>query len=164
MIQTYKKLKEWLGSYRIITKAQLQQKMQSYADSVVEDLNNQALEDLEDKVDLVPNKSGSILIEFDGEGGDFGVLVEIDDLSDSCVKILGLLMLHMARGDIVPFVYESLAGWAEDDDFDERMEFNSKLLGEIAEITNILTEELKASKKTAAIKASEVFNYRKREQ
>lgn len=157
MIQTYKKLKDWLGSYRIITKAQLLQEKKSYADAVVEELNREAEEG------LVSNKSGSILIEFDGESGDFGVMVEIDDLSDSCVKILGLLMLHMARGDIVPFVYESLAGWAEEDDFGERMEFNSKLLAEIAEITNILTEELKASKKTAAIRASEVFNYRKRE-
>ena len=157
MIQTYKKLKDWLGSYRIITKAQLLQEKMSYADAVVEELNREAEEG------LVSNKSGSILIEFDGESGDFGVMVEIDDLSDSCVKILGLLMLHMARGDIVPFVYESLAGWAEEDDFGERMEFNSKLLAEIAEITNILTEELKASKKTAAIRASEVFNYRKRE-
>jgi len=163
MIQTYKKLKDWLGSYRIITKAQLLQEKKSYADAVVEELNREALEGLEAEEGLVPNKSGSILIEFDGESGDFGVMVEIDDLSDSCVKILGLLMLHMARGDIVPFVYESLAGWAEEDDFGERMEFNSKLLAEIAEITNILTEELKASKKTAAIRASEVFNYRKRE-
>ena len=73
-------------------------------------------------------------------------------------------MLHMARGDIVPFVYESIAGWAEKDDFGDRIDFNSRLLGEIAEITDILAEELKADKKTAAIRASEVFNYRKREQ
>ena len=68
MIQTYKKLKDWLGSYRIVTKAQLLQEKKLYADAVVEELNREAPEDLEDKVDLVPNKSGSILIEFDGEG------------------------------------------------------------------------------------------------
>lgn len=164
MIQIYKKFKEFLGSYRIITKAQLQQEKLAYCELLLEAnvlQNEKEAEEEEAQSDLVTNKSGSILIEFDAETGDFGVMASVDDTSEMCVKILALLMVHMSSGDITPFVYESLVGWAVEDE--EKMDFNERLGVEIIALTTEITKDRKNSKKTAAIKASEVFNYRKKD-
>jgi hypothetical protein len=118
-------------------------------------------EEIVEEESLVPNVSGSIRLEFDAETGDFGVMVNVEDLSDSCVEIFSLLMVHMANGEIVPFVYESLVGWADDDE--EKKDFNEKVGEKIIGFTSDIIKEKASQKNSTAIRASEVFNYRKKD-
>lgn len=147
MIELFKQLKEWLKNI----------KSKKQEEEEIEEPKQE-----EQPLSLVPNVSGSILIEFDAETGDFGVMASVDDTSETCVKILSLLMVHMATGDITPFVYESLVGWADGDE--EKLDFNERLGAEIIALTTEITEDKAKSRKTAAIKASEVFNYRRKDQ
>jgi len=118
-------------------------------------------EEVVEEESLVPNVSGSIRLEFDAETGDFGVMVNVEDLSDSCVEIFSLLMVHMANGEIVPFVYESLVGWADGDE--EKKDFNEKVGEKIIGYTSEILKEKVSQKNSTAIRASEVFNYRKKD-
>ncbi len=149
MIRLYKKIYEFLQKYKPV---------EEVVEEVVED---EEKESEPEKILLVPNTSGSITIEFDAETGDFGVLASVNDQSEDCVKILSLLMIHLATGDITSFVYESLVGWADDDE--EKKDFNERLGLEIIALTDELTKEKNKAGRKVAAKASEVFNYRKRD-
>ena len=158
MIQIFKKLREWLTTDQIKPHSSQDQinHIGHWAENIEKIIEQEEQE--EQELRLVPNTSGSIRIEFDAETGDFGVMASVDDTSDTCVKILSLLMVHMATGDITPFVYESLVGWAEEDE--EKLDFNERLGLEIIALTTELSEEKKKTERTAAIKASEVFGLR----
>lgn len=161
MIQIFKKLREWLATDQIKPHSSQDQinHIGHWAENIEKIIEQEEQEEQEEEeLHLVPNTSGSIRIEFDAETGDFGVLASVEDTSDTCVKILSLLMVHMATGDITPFVYESLVGWADKDE--EKLDFNERLGLEIIALTTELSEEKKKTERTAAIKASEVFGLR----
>lgn len=116
-------------------------------------------EEMEEEVTRKP--SGTILIDFYSDNGDFNVFADVKDTSDNTVDTLSLLLYHMDHGELSAFVLQSLKLWAGEDD--EKMEFNAKTLVKIVEYDNLVMEsEIKDNEvsEDVAVKASKVFNFR----
>jgi hypothetical protein len=115
-------------------------------------------ENIEEEITRKP--SGTIVIDFFSDNGDFNVYSNIDDTSDEAVNVLSLLLYHMDAGELSSFVVQSLRLWADNDD--EKIEFNAKTLLKMVEYDNLLidVENKDESLEEVAVRASKVFNFR----
>jgi len=115
-------------------------------------------ENIEEEITRKP--SGTIVIDFFSDNGDFNVYANIDDTSDEAANVLSLLLYHMDAGELSSFVVQSLRLWADNDD--EKIEFNAKTLLKMVEYDNLLidVENKDESLEEVAVRASKVFNFR----
>lgn len=115
-------------------------------------------ENTEEEITRKP--SGTIVIDFFSDNGDFNVYANIDDTSDEAANVLSLLLYHMDAGELSSFVVQSLRLWADNDD--EKIEFNAKTLLKMVEYDNLLidVENKDESLEEVAVRASKVFNFR----
>jgi hypothetical protein len=57
--------------------------------------------------------SGSITFYWDSKSGDFQVLTEVEDHSESSSEVLGMLLSYISEGHMRGFLIQSLKLWAE---------------------------------------------------
>lgn len=118
--------------------------------------------EIEEQIEQIPETieeeksdiSGRIEILFNSTTGDFSVESEIFELSDETINTLSLLLMHIAAGEIAPFITQALAAWAGIDE--EKLDFNIKLAERIEYINSQVLDF--NDKKDVAVSASEVFN------
>ena len=118
--------------------------------------------EIEEQIEQIPETieeeksdiSGRIEILFNSTTGDFSVESEIFELSDETINTLSLLLMHIAAGEIAPFITQALAAWAGIDE--EKLDFNIKLVEHIEYINSQVLDF--SDKKDVAVSASEVFN------
>tara|TARA_R110002051_G_scaffold32786_4_gene73944 strand:- start:5758 stop:6177 length:420 start_codon:yes stop_codon:yes gene_type:complete len=58
--------------------------------------------------------SGSITFSWDSESGDFQVLTNVEDYSESSSEVLGMLLSYVSEGHMRGFLLESLKLWASE--------------------------------------------------
>ena len=118
--------------------------------------------EIEEQIEQIPetieeeklDTSGRIEILFNSTTGDFSVESEIFELSDETINTLSLLLMHIAAGEIAPFITQAISAWAGIDQ--EKLDFNIKLAEHIEYINSQVLDF--SNKKDVAVSASEVFN------
>jgi hypothetical protein len=101
------------------------------------------------------NISGRIEILFNASSGDFSVESEIYEISEETINTLALLLMHIAAGELAPFVTQGLSVWAGEDE--DKLQFNIKLAEHI-EYLNSQVINFNKKDKNVAVSASDVFN------
>jgi hypothetical protein len=99
--------------------------------------------------------SGRIEILFNASSGDFSVESEIYEISEETINTLALLLMHIAAGELAPFVTQGLSVWAGEDE--DKLQFNIKLAEHI-EYLNSQVINFNKKDKNVAVSASDVFN------
>ena len=99
--------------------------------------------------------SGRIEILFNASSGDFSVESEIYEISEETINTLALLLMHIAAGELAPFVTQGLSVWAGEDK--DKLQFNIKLAEHI-EYLNSQVINFNKKDKNVAVSASDVFN------
>jgi hypothetical protein len=99
--------------------------------------------------------SGRIEILFNASSGDFSVESEIYEISKETINTLALLLMHIAAGELAPFVTQGLSVWAGEDE--DKLQFNIKLAEHI-EYLNSQVINFNKKDKNVAVSASDVFN------
>jgi len=99
--------------------------------------------------------SGRIEILFNASSGDFSVESEIYEISEETINTLALLLMHIAAGELAPFVTQGLSVWAGEDE--DKLQFNIKLAEHI-EYLNSQVVNFNKKDKNVAVSASDVFS------
>ena len=115
-------------------------------------------EPVEDTVDLEEEdtlefSSGVMKISWDAPSGDFIVDFDIDDVGDSSVETLSLLLYHLEKGDLNSFILKSLKYRAKDLD----KEFYTKVLLHWASLDN---QDMEQNKEEPVVGPSQVFSFK----
>jgi hypothetical protein len=119
------------------------------------------------EVDEEKGCAGKIVIEFTPEG-QFTVITDITDFSDKSVETFSWLLHHIAQGQIVTYMFESLQLWADKDE--DKLAYNARIAQALHQIDQLLdaAEQEQGegatnsgdSDENVAISASQVFNLR----
>jgi hypothetical protein len=107
-------------------------------------------EKLEEEISRQP--SGSILIQYFADNGDFTVYSDINDCSNESADILSILIYHIITGELEQYIYESIKLWADDE---EKMDFYLRVLDILFKYESMIIKEKNTD--DVAVKASEVF-------
>lgn len=119
-------------------------------------------EDIVEKDSRKP--SGTILINYYGDNGDFTVGSDISDLSENSSEMLALLFMHIGSPEFQPFLLESLRVWASDND--EKIEFNVNTTIQLTALENMVMDlpdtsaNSKVNSEDPAVRATSVFGFK----
>lgn len=116
-------------------------------------------EEVEEKIEeeLTRKPSGTLIVNYYSDNGDFTVATEIQDTSDESAGMMSLLMMHMQTEDFQSFIYEALRLWAGDDD--DKIKFNVTMMLESKKLDSLVLETPE-SVEDVAVSASTVFNFK----
>lgn len=118
-------------------------------------------EEVEEKVEeeLTRKPSGTLIVNYHADNGDFTVATEIHDTSDESAGMMSLLLMHMQTEDFQSFVFEALRLWAGDDD--EKIRFNVQMMLESKKLDSLVIDTPASEPaEDVAVSASTVFNFK----
>jgi len=126
--------------------------------------NKVKTEDIEQEMTRKP--SGTIVINYFEDNGDFTVGSDINDITDSSAEMLALLMVHITSSDFQSFLWESLRVWAGDED--EKIAFNVATMIQSKKLDTLVLDIEQANQEDngqynssdVAVSASAVFNFK----
>ena len=117
-------------------------------------------EPIEDTVELEEEdtlefSSGIMKISWDAPSGDFIVDFDIDDIGDSSVETLSLLLYYLEKGDLNSFILKSLKYRTQEID----KEFYAKVLLHWASLDN---QDMESTQEEPIVGPSQVFSFKHR--
>jgi hypothetical protein len=126
--------------------------------------NKVETEDIEKEFTRKP--SGTIVINYFEDNGDFTVGSEINDVTESSAEMLALLMVHMTSPDFQSFLFESLRVWADDEE--DKIAFNVATMTQATKLDSLVMDIEQANQEDndqynssdVAVSASAVFNFK----
>jgi len=106
------------------------------------------------------NVSGCVKFFWDSQTGDFNVILDVDEETDTSAEILGMLMCYISEGHMGPFLTESLSLWCDSPD---KMEFYTNVLKMWNVMRDLQEEEQRSLEDRPLIDPSDVFRFKSNE-
>jgi len=101
--------------------------------------------------------SGCINFFWDSETGDFNVILDVDEETNTSAEVLGMLMCYISDGQMTQFLTDSLRYWC---DSPEKMKFYTNTLKMWNVMRELQEEERRREEDAPLIAPSDVFRFK----